>query len=157
MLRSARELARRSRDADRLADVRATLGSALALDGQTRTGLRESHRAVAGAVDRQIRARCLMRRGYVLTTALARHREALTDLKGALTSARALGDRLWEARTLSTMSFVHLDVGDVATAERVLAEARRIFEAEDQDLEALQAMHSQGTMALFLWATCLRR
>ena len=148
-LRSARELARRSRDADRLADVRATLGSALALDGQTRTGLRELDRAVAGAVDRRIRARCLMRRGYVLTMVLARHRDALTDLKGALTSARALGDRLWEARTLSTMSFVHLDVGNVATAERVLAEARRIFEAEGQDLEALQAMHSQGTMALF--------
>ena len=112
-LRSARDLARRSGDADRLADVRATLGSALALDGQTRSGLQELDRAVAGAVDRTVRARCLMRRGYVLTMILARHRDAPADLKGALKGARMLGDRLWEARTLSTMSFVHFYVGDV--------------------------------------------
>src|SRR3954470_20979285 len=38
-LRAARDLARRSGDADRLADVRATLGGALALDGRTRAAL----------------------------------------------------------------------------------------------------------------------
>src|SRR3954447_19202351 len=53
-LRAARRLARRSGDADRLADVRATLGGALALDGHTRAGLRELDLAVAGAVGAQV-------------------------------------------------------------------------------------------------------
>src|SRR4051812_26221002 len=113
-LRAARDLARRSGDPDRLADVRATLGGALALDGHTRTGLAELDLAVAGAVGAQVRARSLYRRGYVLSVLLARHREALVDLRGALRGARALGDRIWEARTLGVMSLTHLSVGDVA-------------------------------------------
>ena len=148
-LRSARELAGRSGDPDRLADVRATLGSALALDGRTRSGLRELDRSVAEAVGRQVRARCLMRRGYVLSMVMGRHREALADLRGALRGARSLGDRIWEARTLVAMSLLHLDVGDVELAEQALEEARRTFEAEGQDLEAVQALHSQGSLAFY--------
>src|SRR6187549_793449 len=83
-LRLARALARRSGDPNRLADVRATLGSALALDGQTRSGLEELDRAVDSAVDRRVRARCLMRRGYVLSMVVGRHRDALGDLQSAL-------------------------------------------------------------------------
>ena len=69
----------------------------------------------------QVRARCLMRRGYVLSMVLGRHHDALVDLRGALRGVRALGDRIWEARTLNNMSLLHLDVGDVVRAERALA------------------------------------
>jgi tetratricopeptide (TPR) repeat protein len=146
-LRSARELARRSGDLDRLADVRATLGSALALDGRTRAGVHELDRAVIEAVGPQVRARCLMRRGYVLSVVLGRHREALADLRGALRGARGSSDRVWEARTLVAMSLVHLDVGEVARAERLLEDARRIFEAEGQEFEVAGARHDQGFLA----------
>ena len=148
-LRSARELARRSGDPDRLADVRATLGSALALDGQTRSGLRELDRAVDSAVDRQVRARCLMRRGYVLSMVLGRHHDALADLHGALRGVQALGDRVWEARTLTNMSLLHLDVGDIGRAERAMDQARRIFESEGQSVEAVTALHNQGSLAFY--------
>ncbi|HRI97280.1 MAG TPA: hypothetical protein PLZ93_16810, partial [Nocardioides sp.] len=148
-LRSARGLARSSGDPNRLADVRATLGSALALNGQTRPGLHELDRAVDGAVDRQVRARCRMRRGYVLSMVLARHHDALVDLQSALKGVRALGDRLWEARTLNTMSLLYLDVGEVSRAERVLEQAKDIFEAERANLEAVTALHNQGALAYY--------
>jgi hypothetical protein len=148
-LRSARELARRSGDSDRLADVRATLGSALALDGRTRPGMAELDRAVDGATDRQVRARCLMRRGYVLSMVMGRHREALADLRTALRGVRALGDRVWEARTLNNMSLLHLDVGEVVKAELALDDARRIFEAEGQNVEAVAVLHNQGSLAFY--------
>jgi tetratricopeptide (TPR) repeat protein len=146
-LRTARHLARRSGDPDRLADVRATLGNSLAFGGHTRSGLRELDLSVAEAVGARVRARCLMRRGLVLTELLGRHREALADLRGALKGARSGHDRVWEARTLIAMSLVHLDVGEVDRAERALEEARRIFEAEGQELEAAQAVHDQGYVA----------
>ena len=76
-LRSARQLAQRSGDPDRLADVRATLGNSLAFGGRTRSGLRELDRSVAEAVGVRVRARCLTRRGLVLTEVLGRHQEAL--------------------------------------------------------------------------------
>ena len=144
-LRQARRLAQHSGDPDRVADVRATLGNALAFGGRTRSGLRELDRSWRRLSSPQVRARCLMRRGFVLSVVLGRHREALADLRGALRGARASGDRIWEARTLVAMSLLHLDVGDASRADRALEEARRIFEAEGQDLEALQALHDQGS------------
>jgi tetratricopeptide (TPR) repeat protein len=148
-LRAARELARLSGDPDRLADVRATLGSALVLGGRSRSGLQELDRAVAGAVAPDVLAKTLMRRGYVLGVLLARHHEALADLRGALAGARAEGDQLWAARALTVMSALHLDVGDVDQAAVELEEARDLFESEGQELEAMQALHSQGTLAFY--------
>jgi tetratricopeptide (TPR) repeat protein len=146
-LRAAVQLARLSGDRDRLADVTATLGNSLAFGGRTRSGLRELDRSVVEAVGVRVRARCLTRRGLVLTEVLGRHREALADLRGALRGARSSGDRVWEARTLVSMSLVHLAVGEVDRAERALEEAHRILEAEGQELEAAQAVHDQGYVA----------
>ncbi len=146
-LRAARALAVRSGDPDRLADVRATLGIALALDGRTRVGLLELDRAVAEAVSPRLRARCLMRRGSVLAYVMGRQREALADLRGALRTARREGDRIWEARTLASMSLLHLDVGEVDRAERSLERAHAIFVDSGQLLEAVQTLHDQGFLA----------
>src|SRR5687768_14817426 len=55
-LRWAVRLARRSEDVNRLADVRATLGAALIMDGRSRAGLAELDRAVEGADDPRVRA-----------------------------------------------------------------------------------------------------
>lgn len=146
-LRTASQLARRSHDVDRLADVRATLGAALAMMGHTRAGLTQLDRAVTEAADPRVRATVRMRRGYVLSIILGRHREALDDLRGALRGATSLGDRLWEARTLVAMSVLYLDVGDVTRAARALDDAQGIFESQGQDLEAVQVVHDRGYLA----------
>jgi len=146
-LSHAVRLARRSGDPDRLADVHATLGAAMVMDGRTRAGMSRLDLAVEGARDPRVRATARARRGYVLSIILGRHHEALADLRGALRGARKLGDRIWEARTLEILSLLHLDIGDVVAAERALVQARRIFEAEHQDLEAVQAVHDQGYLA----------
>jgi len=148
-LRRAERLAVGSEDRDRLADVRATLGAALAMDGRTRAGMALLNRAVGDARDARTRATVRMRRGYVLSVILSRNDEALTDLRGALRGARSLGDRVWEGRTLIAMSLLHLDIGNVTQAEEALEEARSILEAEGQDLEAVQALHSQGSLAFY--------
>jgi CHAT domain/Tetratricopeptide repeat len=146
-LRLAVKLARRSEDVNRLADVRATLGAALIMDGRSRAGLAQLDRAVEGADDPRVLATARMRRGVMLSTFLARHEEALPDLRGALSGARKLGDRLWEARTLSNLSLLYLDVGNVAQAVKALEEARRFFESEGQEVEAVRALHNQGALA----------
>jgi tetratricopeptide (TPR) repeat protein len=148
-LRTAVRQARRSSDPDRLADVRATLGAALVMDGHPRAGLDQLTRAVAGAEDLHVRATARMRRGAVLSLILARHEEAKPDLRAALSGARRLGDRVWEARTLSNLSTIHLATGDVAAASRLLADAHRIFESEGQRIEAMITRHSQGQLAFF--------
>jgi len=149
-LRWAARLARRSGDVNRLADVRATLGAALIMDGRTRSGLAQLDLAVEGADDPRVRATARMRRGVMLSTYLARHDEALPDLRGALRGARSLGDRLWEARTLSNLSLLYLDVGNVAQAMRALEDARRFFESEGQEVEAVRALHNQGGLAFYV-------
>jgi tetratricopeptide (TPR) repeat protein len=146
-LRAARALATRSGDPNRVADVRATLGIALALDGRTGAGLAELDRAVADAASARLRAQCLFRRGMVLAAYLDRREEALADLRGALRGARSTGDRVWEARTLASLSLLHLDVGEVDQAERALARAQEIFESAGQDLEAVQTRHDQAFLA----------
>ena len=83
----------------------------------------------------------------MLSTFLARHDEALPDLRAALRGARTLGDRLWEARTLSNLSLLYLDVGNVEQAMRALEDARRFFESEGQEVEAVRALHNQGSLA----------
>jgi len=146
-LRSAASVARRSGDPDRLADVNATWGATLVMDGHARAGLARLDLAVGGARDLRVRSTARARRGYVLSVILGRHREALVDLRGALRGARRLGDRVWEARTLEILSVLYLETGNVDEAERALTEARRIFEAEGQALEAVQAVHDQGYVA----------
>jgi len=146
-LRVARALAARSDDPDRLSDVRATLGIALAINGRTRAGLAELDRAVADAASPRLRARCLFRRGMVLAAYVGRQQEALADLRGALRGARSTRDRVWEARTLASLSLLHLDVGEVQQAERALEQAHEIFVSAGQELEAVQTRHDQAFLA----------
>ena len=61
-LRLAVRLARRSGDVDRESDVRATLGSVLALAGRTAAGLEQFRRAIAAVGDPVVAAKILVRR-----------------------------------------------------------------------------------------------
>ena len=135
-LRSALRLAASSGDPDREADVRATLGVALAMAGSTAQGLAQLDRAVAEAVDPALAARVLMRRGYVLSAIVGRHDDALADYERALAGARRAGDRLWEARTLNNLAWLHVLLGHVEPAEAAAVAAERILTAEGLESEA---------------------
>ena len=88
-LRLAVRLARRSGDVDRESDVRATLGSVLALAGRTAAGLEQFERAVASVADPVVAAKILVRRSSVRYLLLGQPHEALDDLARALPRLRA--------------------------------------------------------------------
>ncbi|MGL5866624.1 MAG: CHAT domain-containing protein [Dermatophilaceae bacterium] len=146
-LRAALRLAARTGDRDREADVRATLGVALAVAGRAAAGLGHLNAAVDLADDPVMRAKVLMRRGYVLTIVLARHAEAARDLSRALVGIRRAGDLVWEARTLNLRGIAELAQGRLATAKLLVTEAGEIFVREGQDLEAAQTVHNRGYIA----------
>jgi len=146
-LRNALRLAAATGDPDREADVRATLGVALAMAGRTDPGLTQLDRAVDDARDPAVAARVLMRRGYVLSSIVGRHDDALTDYERALAGARLAGDRIWEARTLNNIACLHLLLGHVDAAGTSAVEAERILTQEGRATEAAQALHNQGGVA----------
>ncbi len=141
-LRTALRLARSAGRPDRLADVRATLGAALVMDGRTRRGLVELD-AAAASTDGVLRSRVLMRRAYALSL-LGRHDEALEDIRRALPAIRRSGDRVWEARTLNNRAEVHLAVGAVGRAERDVEAAQVLFRTAGQELEEVHTVHNRG-------------
>ena len=146
-LRAAVRLAHRSRDVDREADARATLGVTLAMAGRTRPGLDQIDGSIAAATDPLVLGKALMRRAHVRHYYLAEEREALVDLEPALVAIRTAGERVWEARTLNVIGGCHLALGHVAEAERAIRAAEEIFTSEGQHLEAVITLHNRGSIA----------
>ncbi|MGB7981340.1 MAG: CHAT domain-containing protein [Candidatus Nanopelagicales bacterium] len=144
-LRAALRSARRTGRTERVADVRATLGAALAMGGATTPGLRQldiaSHEAGGTGL-----AKVLMRRAHVLSF-LGRHEEAREDLRRALQGIQRSGDLVWEARTLNNRAEVEIALGSVARAERDVRRAEELFIAAGQDLEAVHTLHNRGVIA----------
>ncbi len=144
-LDAALRSARTTGDPDRVADVRATYGAALAMQGRSGPGLRQLGIAADEAHGPML-ARVLMRRAYVLSF-LGRHAEALEDLRRALAGIRGSGDVVWEARTLNNRANVQIALGAVARAERDVTLAEELFTAAGQDLEAVHTLHNRGVIA----------
>ena len=144
-LRAALDCSERLKDAQRVADVRATYGATLVVVGRTRSGLRQLDRAVE-AGEGVIHASALMRRATVLSW-LGRQHEALRDMSQALAGFRRANDRVWEASTLHNLGWVELSLGRLDEAERDTAAAREIFTAEDLRLDALWAEQNLGEIA----------
>lgn len=144
-LRIAVRLARTSGSRDREADVRATLGITLILAGRTRAGLTALHTAArqAGGV---LAARVRMRRADALMV-LGRHRQALDDLRPAVTVLRRAGDTVWEARALTIRALCHLALGSIQRAELDVRRAERLFAAAGQDFESAIARHNRALIA----------
>ena len=88
-LRTALRLASRSGDADRTADVRASLGVTLLAQGHTRRGLGLLDAAIEQTRDQTLAAKALMRRGACLSWVLGRHQEGLADLERCADGVRA--------------------------------------------------------------------
>lgn len=148
-LRVARRFAQRTGDADRVADVRATLAGTLAIRGQSGAALREFDSAVEmAAIDGAVRPKVLLRRANILN-ALGRHAEAIADLQEVVPGFRRSGDRLWEARALNLRAIIELRRGGLNKAEEDLAAAHGLLTQLDQKLEALYARHNLALVAYF--------
>ena len=144
-LRTALRLARASGSRDREADVLATLGIALVFAGRTASGLAALDAAVRQA-DGVLAGRVLARRGAMLMV-LGRHREALDDLRPAITLLGRAGDPVWEARTLTYRALVHLALGALERATVDVGRAERLFAAAGQELESAVARQNRGFIA----------
>jgi CHAT domain-containing protein len=146
-LRLAVRLAARSGDPDRQADVRATLGVALAMAGRTEPGLDQLGRAIDLATDPVAAAKILMRRGHVRYFVLLQPQRALTDLERALPLLREAHEHVWEARTLNLIGLSHLALGDAERAAAAVQSAERLFVMEGQDVESVVTLHNRGRIA----------
>jgi CHAT domain-containing protein/tetratricopeptide (TPR) repeat protein len=145
-LRMGVRLAHASGDADREADVRATLGVALAWRGRSGQGLAELDRAATQARG-ALRGRILYRRASV-HHGLGRYDAALADLLRALPLLRRAGDKVWEARAITLRAEVYLAQGATARAGADYARAEQLFAATGQEYEYAMARHNRGLTAM---------
>jgi tetratricopeptide (TPR) repeat protein len=146
-LRAALRMARRTSQAEREADVLATLGVALVYAGRTTAGLS----ALDQAVERSagiLAARVLVRRGMMLFI-LGRYRMALDDFREAMPVLRRAGDLLWTARALNVRTLAYLALGVTAQADADFATAGHLFTQTGQELEAIDTVLNRGLAAFF--------
>ena len=144
-LRTALRLAEQSGRSEREADVLATLGATLGRAGRSREGLARLDRAVdlsRGALT----GRVLLRRADVLLV-LGRHREALEDLRSAITRLRRSGDQVWEARSRNYRGFIQLALGGTKRADADFAVAEKLYAATGQEFEYAEARQNRGLVA----------
>ena len=143
--RRALRAAQRSGRADRIADVRATLGATLAVVGRNRDALQALDAAIPDASGADA-ARIRVRRGGVLQI-LGRDDDALADLRRAIPVLRAAGDVVYEARALNWRALVYDDLGQHARSDRDLARSEELFRQAGQQLESVWARHNRGHLA----------
>lgn len=144
-LRTALRLAEQCGRSEREADVLATLGATLGRAGRSREGLERLDRAVdlsRGALT----GRVLLRRADVLLV-LGRHREALDDLRSAISRLRRSGDQVWEARSRNYRGFIQLALGGTKRADADFAVAEKLYAATGQEFEYAEARQNRGLVA----------
>ncbi|MDN5795260.1 MAG: CHAT domain-containing tetratricopeptide repeat protein [Intrasporangium sp.] len=143
-LRQARRV-EGERQGEREADVLATLGAVLAYAGRTNDALRRFAAAIPLTPPHRL-PRLLHRRAHILGL-LARYDEALGDLDRAVAGSHALGDALWEGRSLVNRSDVRLARGETSAAEEDARRAEELLTSIGQQFEAVQAVHNRALAA----------
>jgi tetratricopeptide (TPR) repeat protein len=144
-LRSALRAAKSAGGEQRIADVLATQGGTQVVAGRSRTGLARLTRALELSRG-GTRARAQLRRAHTLML-LGREREALGDLRAAISMFRSTNDVIWEARSLNNRCDVYLMLGSAGRAERDAVRAEQLFVACGQELEAVHACQNRGDIA----------
>jgi tetratricopeptide (TPR) repeat protein len=144
-LRRALRSARASGQAQRQADVRASLGVTMALAGSIARGM--AHLDRAALVARGVLARrVLMRRASVLVF-VGRRDEALCDLNQAVAILHRHGDFLWEARARSHRGLILLEMGQTRRADADFVTAEQQYKLAGQEWEYATARHNRGLVA----------
>jgi tetratricopeptide (TPR) repeat protein len=144
-LRTAVRLARRSGDPTREPDVLATLGVAFVHSGRTANGLSTLDRAVRRSEGVQ-NARIRFRRVVTLLV-VARHHEALDELRQVIPALRRAGDTLWAARAYTARGLVHLALGSTDRADTDFRTAERLYATTGQVVESIFTVHNRGLAA----------
>ena len=145
-LRTGLQLAHRSGNTEREADVRATLGATLAALGRTREGLAQLDRAAEELTGLPL-GRVLTRRAWVLGYLLSRHQDSASDLRRARSIFEREGDRVWENRALNLQGLAHANAGDLALAEAAF-EASGVISADIGDSWGVAtSVHNAGWVA----------
>ncbi|MEU1697062.1 tetratricopeptide repeat protein, partial [Streptomyces hirsutus] len=144
-LRRARDWAARADSAEREADVLGTLGVALVHAGRTRQGLDALGRGIERGTG-HTRARVLFRRAYSWWV-LGHHKEALEDVRRAITVLRQADDVIWTARALTLRATVHLALGAVKQANADFTAAEALWDTTGQEHDKADAVESRGLAA----------
>lgn len=144
-LRAAARFARVAGDPVRETDILASLGVALVMAGNTRSGLETLERAVAASTG-VATGRILIRRVFVLLL-LGRDAEALVDSRRAVDVLAGAGDLVWEARAYHHRAHASLAVGDTAQADRDYATCGELYDRCGQRLESASALEERGATA----------
>lgn len=145
-LRRALRLARTAGVPARVADVNATLGATLAMEGRTTAGLAHLDLAVESSRGHDL-ATVLTRRAWVLNM-LGRDAEALTDLRRAVRQFGGSGDRLWQARALNIRGLTEIRLGHLPGAERDFTRAAEIFEVLGHPVEVAYTVQNRAMVAI---------
>ncbi len=145
-LRTALRLARRSGDAERAGDVRATLGASLARLGRVNEGMAQLHRA-AEQLSGLPFARLLVRRAQIHGYVLARYEDSMLDLRTALEVFAREGDAVWEARALNLQGLAHVALGELDQATAAFEEFGRLSAAEGNAGAVATSVHNLGWVA----------
>lgn len=146
VLREGLRWARRDGDPDRVRDVRATLGVALAWAGRSRAAIRELEAARVGATG-ELAAKVAMRLAGVLALR-GGQAEAVPVLRAALRELQESENAAWEARTRIWLGYALLHLGRVDEAEADLLEAARILAAEGAWIDRLSSLANLAEVAL---------
>ena len=144
-LRRALRSARASGQAQRQADVQASLGLTMILAGNTTRGMFHLDRAVQEAHG-VLAGRVLMRRAGILAL-LGRRDEALRDLNQVVTILHRHGDLVWEARARGHRGMILLEMGHTRRADADFVSAEQQFKQAGQEWEYAGARHDRGLVA----------
>jgi tetratricopeptide (TPR) repeat protein len=144
-LRAAAGYARRAGDRDREADIRASLGVALVMSGDTRLGLATLETAVRTSSG-VLTGRILIRRVWIFLL-LGRNIEAMVDARRALDLLSGTGDLVWEARAFQQRASAHLALGATDQADDDNARAEALYAESGQQLEYASARQERGATA----------
>ncbi|RYP87208.1 CHAT domain-containing protein [Nocardioides guangzhouensis] len=142
--RAAIRCARRARDDEREADVRAAYGVALVMAGHPR-GLAEIRRA-ADVATGAANGRIQIRLAHALWL-VGRNADMLRAAQRAVDLLEGSGDLPWEGRAFGHRAKAHLALGAVARADADYARSEQLFAAAGQRLEYASALQDRGTTA----------
>jgi CHAT domain-containing protein len=145
-LRTAVRLARRSGDAERVADAQATLGASLATAGRTREGLVHLDRAAAGLRGVPL-ATVLVRRAWVSSVLLGRFDDSVVDLRRARRVFAGADDPVWEARALNLEGYARAGLGDLAGAGRAFERSAVLADRLGHGIDLAVTVHNRGWLA----------
>ena len=147
-LRAALREARQTGEAEREADVLASLALALVFSGRTAAGLGAFDQALELSTGAQT-GQVLHRRTAALF-ALGRHAAALDDARRAIAVLRRTGDKLWTARALAARGVINHAMGFPARADADFAAAERLYADTSQLLESIFMVHNRALVAFSL-------